>query len=198
MTRWRISAAAFRVKVMATTASGCSTCPSSVRNRWMSNSVFPEPAGAWTMYDRVGSSACRRCFRSWTWSIMAALRLGSSLSDPAECRQRAMPAGLTGVSWGPRRLVLPLKSRPSRSRTSRHSSIVGPSSCWPSGTRTPGTISSEQASPRKAELTGLEPAEEDTRHRSRRRSQRRWAVAVHRAWSRPNRMACTRRSYSPE
>ena len=59
-TRPRISAAALRVKVMATTSSGASARLSSASRRRISSSVFPDPAGAWTMNDRPVSSACRR------------------------------------------------------------------------------------------------------------------------------------------
>ena len=46
-----ISAAALRVKVMATMASGTATRASNVRMRWVSNSVLPLPAGASTRKD---------------------------------------------------------------------------------------------------------------------------------------------------
>jgi len=42
----RISAAALRVNVIASTASGASTVASNARQRWIRSSVFPEPAGA--------------------------------------------------------------------------------------------------------------------------------------------------------
>jgi len=58
--RSRISPAALRVKVMATISSGLSTTASSRKNRCVSNSVLPDPAGACTMKLRPGSSACRR------------------------------------------------------------------------------------------------------------------------------------------
>src|SRR5918992_6135078 len=59
-TRFRISAAALRVKVMARISSGRSTAESSFRNRRTRSSVFPEPAGAWTMNERAGSRARSR------------------------------------------------------------------------------------------------------------------------------------------
>src|SRR5229473_2864174 len=59
-TRLRISAAAFLVKVMARTSSGFLTTSSSFRKRRTSSSVFPEPAGAWTMKERFTSSAVSR------------------------------------------------------------------------------------------------------------------------------------------
>src|SRR5438309_5466980 len=40
-----ISPAAFRVKVIATIDSGLWTIASSLKNRWIRSSVFPEPAG---------------------------------------------------------------------------------------------------------------------------------------------------------
>ena len=43
-----ISLAALRVKVIAKTCSGRSTLASKASNLWVSNSVFPEPAGAET------------------------------------------------------------------------------------------------------------------------------------------------------
>ena len=55
--RFFISPAALRVKVMLRICSGYSTPPSSFRKRWMSSSVFPDPAGACTRKERVGSSA---------------------------------------------------------------------------------------------------------------------------------------------
>src|ERR1039458_7237557 len=60
----RISAAAALVKVMATTWPGSSTSPSRVRKRSVSNVVLPEPAGACTRMERVGSRARSR----WGWS----------------------------------------------------------------------------------------------------------------------------------
>src|SRR6185503_6518480 len=63
-TRWRISAAALMVKVMATISSGFCTTPRSLAKRLTSRSVLPEPAGAWTMNERLTSSAASRCFAS--------------------------------------------------------------------------------------------------------------------------------------
>ena len=59
-----ISPAAFLVNVMASTCSGLSTVASSLRNLCISSSVFPEPAGAWTMKDLEGSRASSRSFKS--------------------------------------------------------------------------------------------------------------------------------------
>ena len=56
-TRFRISAAAFLVKVIARTSSGLFVCCSSFKNRLTSSVVFPDPAGACTMKERAGSSA---------------------------------------------------------------------------------------------------------------------------------------------
>src|SRR5215467_1086549 len=81
----RISAAALRVNVIATTACGVSTVPSSLRNRWISSSVFPEPAGACTMKDVEGSSACWRASRS---------RFIRELLNAAESLQSAIFAGV--------------------------------------------------------------------------------------------------------
>ena len=50
--RWRISAAAALVKVMATIWPGSSTSASRRRKRRVSRSVFPDPAGACTRMDR--------------------------------------------------------------------------------------------------------------------------------------------------
>ena len=58
--RWFISAAALRVKVMATTSSGCSAKASSASMRWVRSSVLPEPAGACTIHEWTGSRACSR------------------------------------------------------------------------------------------------------------------------------------------
>src|ERR1700722_5646393 len=58
--RLRISAAAARVNVMATICPGSSTSASKRRNRRVSRSVLPEPAGAWTRTERAGSSAAMR------------------------------------------------------------------------------------------------------------------------------------------
>ena len=53
--RLAISFAALRVKVMANTSSGFSQIARRWRNRRLSNSVFPEPAGACTAYEDVMS-----------------------------------------------------------------------------------------------------------------------------------------------
>src|SRR6185436_9189674 len=63
-TRWRISAAALMVKVMATISSGFCTTPRSFAKRFTKRSVLPEPAGAWTMNERRTSSAASRCLAS--------------------------------------------------------------------------------------------------------------------------------------
>ena len=58
--RWRISAAAALVKVMATIWAGSSTSVSRQRKRRVRRSVFPEPAGAWTRMELAGSRARSR------------------------------------------------------------------------------------------------------------------------------------------
>ena len=58
--RWRISAAAALVKVMATIWPGSSTSVSRRRKRRVSRSVLPEPAGAWTRMELAGSRARSR------------------------------------------------------------------------------------------------------------------------------------------
>ena len=73
-TRSRISAAALRVKVMATISSGSFTVPSIARKRWTSSVVFPDPAGAWIMNERPGASARSRCFWSATVGLVANAR----------------------------------------------------------------------------------------------------------------------------
>ncbi|CAI8289601.1 MAG: Uncharacterised protein [Cellvibrionales bacterium UBA7375] len=47
--RWRISAAALRVKVIQSISSGFSTMVKSFNTRWVINPVLPEPAGAETI-----------------------------------------------------------------------------------------------------------------------------------------------------
>src|ERR1035437_1132204 len=58
--RWRISAAATLVKVMATISAGSLTSASRRKKRRVSRSVLPEPAGACTRMERLGSSARSR------------------------------------------------------------------------------------------------------------------------------------------
>ena len=65
MIRVRISPTAFRVKVMASISSGLSTVASRVRKRCIRSSVFPEPAGAWTINDLVGAMASALTSLSW-------------------------------------------------------------------------------------------------------------------------------------
>src|SRR3954468_15230729 len=72
-TRRRISAAALRVKVTARISSGCCTFFNNPRYRRTRSSVFPDPAGAWTMNERAGSSAASRSFRSAIISFMIKL-----------------------------------------------------------------------------------------------------------------------------
>ncbi len=68
-TRSRISAVALWVKVMARTCSGSVTDSSarSLRKRWMSRPVLPEPAGASTMKERRMSRASARAAASGGW-----------------------------------------------------------------------------------------------------------------------------------
>src|SRR5258708_16738802 len=99
-TRWRISAAALMVKVIAAISSGCFTPASSARKRWIRSSVFPEPAGACTMQDRRGSRARSR----WAASATRASLIGRPivgggaewrlLVDAAEHRLVAQLAGV--------------------------------------------------------------------------------------------------------
>src|SRR4051812_16900117 len=98
-TRRRISAAALMVKVIAATSSGRSTLARSASTRWMSSSVFPDPAGACTMNERRGSSARARSARS---GILSASFIGfvalahaerALLGDAAE---RVLVAELAG------------------------------------------------------------------------------------------------------
>src|SRR3954468_23890121 len=72
-TRRRISAAALRVKVTARISSGCCSFFNNPRCRRTRSSVFPDPAGAWTMNERAGSSAASRSFRSAIISFMIKL-----------------------------------------------------------------------------------------------------------------------------
>ncbi len=51
ITRSFISEAAFLVNVIAKIFSGRLTTDSKAKIRWVNNSVFPEPAGACTIYD---------------------------------------------------------------------------------------------------------------------------------------------------
>src|SRR5579863_3401232 len=102
--RSSISPAAFRVKVIATIASGLLTMASSRRNRWISNSVLPEPAGARTVNDCVGSRAARRDGSS-SWCRMTGLLTGfvlrsidgAHLGDPAQRVKIAQLARLRSV-----------------------------------------------------------------------------------------------------
>ena len=55
--RWRISAAALRVKVMARISSGRSETASKRNTRCTSSEVLPEPAGALTAKEALISSA---------------------------------------------------------------------------------------------------------------------------------------------
>jgi len=60
---------------------------------WMRSSVLPEPAGAWTMKDREGSRACRRCSRSGRRAVHSS-RSSPDSSDPrAGCRPPGRRAG---------------------------------------------------------------------------------------------------------
>ena len=68
--RARISAEDFLVNVMAKISSGCFTWLNKLKKRCVSNSVFPEPAGACTMNDFWGFSAIWRCFWSGIVFIM--------------------------------------------------------------------------------------------------------------------------------
>ena len=64
MTRARISAAALRVKVIASICPGSSTVVSSLRNLRVSTEVLPEPAGASSNTDLEGSIAPARAAAS--------------------------------------------------------------------------------------------------------------------------------------
>src|SRR6202158_3684422 len=107
--RFLISAAALRVKVSAALSSGRATRASSTRKRWMRSSVLPEPAGAWTMNEPVGSSARARCARSgmaFTLLLGIDALFGNKrqpkgerrlFRDPAKQRLVAVSARLRGV-----------------------------------------------------------------------------------------------------
>src|SRR5258706_9626801 len=63
-TRLRISAAGFLVKVMARMSSALSVFFKRLKTLFTGGSVFPEPAGAWTMKEAWWSSARSRAARS--------------------------------------------------------------------------------------------------------------------------------------
>ena len=88
-TRSRISAAALRVKVMASTCSGSSTAASACRKRCASTVVLPEPAGACSSTCRSTSSAARRACSVTHRPPPARLQRPRA----AQCRQMAMAAG---------------------------------------------------------------------------------------------------------
>src|SRR6188508_740587 len=92
----RISAAALMVKVMATISSGFSTKGSNWVKRRTRSSVLPEPAGAWTMNERRGSSAAAS-------AIVFVAEDIRFLVDAAQRVQLAQAAGLQAflrVDWG--------------------------------------------------------------------------------------------------
>src|SRR5688572_20023891 len=101
-TRSRISAAALMVKVMATISSGFSTKGSNWVKRRTRSSVLPEPAGAWTMNERRGSSAAARA--AWS-AIIVGLQRVHFLVDAAQRVQLAQAAGLQAFLRVDRRLA---------------------------------------------------------------------------------------------
>ena len=116
--RLRISAAALRVNVMASSDSGRSTTASNARKRCVSSSVLPEPAGACTMKLRVTSSAVSRACASSCSSSLGCIvgLLGPSrnaCARAAQARQMAVAAGL-------RRVRAPAAHRPPRVRARAH------------------------------------------------------------------------------
>src|SRR6476469_4340593 len=119
-TRFLISPAALRVNVIATTSSGASTRDSRVRKRWINSSVLPDPAGACTMNERVGSSARLRASRSLRSraSVIGAGRSAiEQLAHAAEQTELAAAAGLAALLrryrdlTGTKRLREPLQRR---------------------------------------------------------------------------------------
>src|SRR5271170_2989481 len=96
---------------MPSTCSGSSTSASSLRKRVANSSVFPEPAGARTRIEDVVSSASSRALRSassgsetstightlcdvFAFLVVFYVTLAERFRNPAEPRQRAIPAGL--------------------------------------------------------------------------------------------------------
>src|SRR5438046_1031031 len=75
----------------------------------MRSSVLPEPAGAWTMKLRCGSSARSRRARSGASAIFAFLPRGAHRQPLAHAAERllvAVLAGLRAVAWVDVRVAL--------------------------------------------------------------------------------------------
>src|SRR5439155_14078726 len=87
------------------------------RKRWISNSVLPEPAGAWTRNERVTSSARSRALVSAAArAALGAAALRSSIllttgslraarANPTQWLQAAVLAGCSNVSRGDWRMA---------------------------------------------------------------------------------------------
>ena len=99
ITRARISAAAFSVKVIARISPGSSTVHRRRRKRWVRTAVLPEPAGACSNTECEGSVACRRAAASASRlaSLIGLVRGGGGLlrlmrADAAQRGQVAVVA----------------------------------------------------------------------------------------------------------
>ena len=109
-TRSRSSAVALLVKVMARTCSGVVTesSASSLRKRWMSRPVLPEPAGASTMKERRMSRACGAGVgvgRPWSCRLQGLRRgvaseSGEEGQDFSQARPPLKPSNGVGLVFG--------------------------------------------------------------------------------------------------